>query len=420
MKILRKTAISALLAASTMLTALPASAETLNFVSWMKDEPGYGDWWNEIVAEFEETHEGVDINMSRVSRAEYADTMFTMFAGGNPPDIVHLAAFEFQPFANEGWLEPLGPWIKKSGLDMTGWAGQSTCEWDGETVCVMLLYSGFVMAYNEAMFAEAGVEVPTDWDSYLVAAQELRKDTDGDGILDQYGIALPFDDAASIMQEALNYVLDTGGSWTVDGEPAFDRPEVIEGLARYKKLFRDNLTPKELSSADIRQLLLEGRLGMTIDGSWINNVIRGASPEVQEDLKITLSPFSPPLGGTSNVLGMNADMSDEKKQLVWDFIEMTASPKYQQRFAEWAKTPAPRPGVDYTALMAESPSFKVITQAAEDAAAANVDRLPKGLELENNEVVKIFHKVAQQMILQDLDSAEAAKRLQEEVLRIKD
>ena len=58
MTTLRKAAIGALLAASTMLTALPASAETLTFVSWMKDEPGYGDWWNEIIAEFEETHPG--------------------------------------------------------------------------------------------------------------------------------------------------------------------------------------------------------------------------------------------------------------------------------------------------------------------------------------------------------------------------
>ena len=420
MTTLRKAAIGALLAASTMLTALPASAETLTFVSWMKDEPGYGDWWNEIIAEFEETHPGTTINMSRVSRAEYADTMFTMFAGGNPPDIVHLAAFEFQPFANEGWMEPLDARIAEEGIDLSNWAGQTTCEWEGETVCIMLLYTGFVLAYNEKIFADAGIPVPTNWDSYLHAARELRQDTDGDGILDQYGIALPFDDPASVMQEAQNFVLDTGGAWTLDGEPAFDRPEVVEGLARYKQLFTENLTPKELSSADVRQLLLEGRLAMTVDGGWINNTFRSAAPEVQQHLKITQSPFSPPLGGTSNVLGMPSDISEEKKELVWDFIALTASEKYQQRFAEWAKTPAPRPGLDYSELMAENPSFEVLAKAAADAAAANVDRLPKGLELENNEVVKVFYKVAQQMILQDLDPAEAAKRLQEQVSRIKD
>lgn len=158
---------------------------------------------------------------------------------------------------------------------------------------------------------------------------------------------------------------------------------------------------------------------MTVDGGWINNTFRSAAPEVQQHLKIAKSPFTPPLGGTSNVLGMPSDISDEKKQLVWDFIELTASQKYQQRFAEWGKTPAPRPGLDYTQLKADNPSFEVLAAAAADAAAANVDRLPKGLELENNEVVKIFFNVAQQMMIKDLSPEEAAKILQEEVTRIK-
>lgn len=418
MTFLKHTALGAALALSTSLTALTVQAETLTFVSWMKDEPGYGDWWNEIIADYEDTHPGVEVKMSRVSRDDYADTMFTMFAGGNPPDIVHLAAFEFQPFADAGWMEPLGPWIEKSGLDLTGWAGQSTCEWDGETVCVMLLYTGFIMAYNEKLFEEAGLDIPTDWDSFLNAARVLKQDTDDDGVYDQLGIALPFQGDAAVMQEALNYVLDAGGVWTVDGEPAFDRPEVIEGLRRWKQLFDEGLTPKELSSSDVRQLLLEGRLAMTVDGGWINNTFRSASPEVQQHLKIAKSPFSPPLGGTSNVLGMAADLSDEKKQLVWDFIALTASEKYQQRFAEWGKTPAPRPGLDYSALIAENPSFEVLAQAAADAAAGGVDRLPKGLELENNEVVKIFFKVAQQMMIRDMSPEDAAKTLQQEVTRI--
>lgn len=418
MTFLKHTALGAALALSTSLTALTVQAETLTFVSWMKDEPGYGDWWNEIIADYEDTHPGVEVKMSRVSRDDYADTMFTMFAGGNPPDIVHLAAFEFQPFADAGWMEPLGPWIEKSGLDLTGWAGQSTCEWDGETVCVMLLYTGFIMAYNEKLFEEAGLDIPTDWDSFLNAARVLKQDTDDDGVYDQLGIALPFQGDAAVMQEALNYVLDAGGAWTVDGEPAFDRPEVIEGLRRWKQLFDEGLTPKELSSADVRQLLLEGRLAMTVDGGWINNTFRSASPEVQQHLKIAKSPFSPPLGGTSNVLGMAADLSEEKQQLVWDFIALTASEKYQQRFAEWGKTPAPRPGLDYSALIAENPSFEVLAQAAADAAAGGVDRLPKGLELENNEVVKIFFKVAQQMMIRDMSPEEAAKTLQQEVTRI--
>jgi multiple sugar transport system substrate-binding protein len=402
-----------------MLATTPIIAqEELTFVSWMKGEPGYGDWWNEIIADFEKTHPDVTIKMTKVARDVYADSMFTSFAGGNPPDILHLSAFEFQRFANEGWMEPLDTRVAEEGLDLSEWAGQSTCEWDGRTVCIMLLYTGYVLAYNEKIFSDAGVPVPTDWNSYLLAARELRKDTDGDGIIDQYGIALPFDDQPSVMHEAQKLVLDAGGSWTLDGEPAFDRPEVVEGLGRFKQLYDEGLTPKDMAWGDVYQLLLEGRLAMFVDGGWITNVISGAAPEVKQHLKLTRSPFTPPLGGTSNVLGMPSTISDEKKDLVWDFIALTASEKYQQRFAELTSTPAPRPGLDYTQLLKENPWFEVLNKAMEDAAAADVDRLPKGLELQYNEVVKIFYRIAQQMILEDLDPTEAAKVLQQQVSSI--
>jgi len=419
MRSLTKTAVGAALALTTSLTALPAAAQELSFISWMTGEPGYGDWWNEIVAEFEETHPGVTIKMSRVSRDEYADTMFTLFAGGNPPDIVHLAAFEFQPFANEGWLEPLDERFAQTDIPLDDWAGQATCEWEGQTVCMMLLYSGFIMAYNEKLLEEAGVEeVPTDYESFFRAAQKVTRDVDGDGVNDFLGTVMPTTGDASVMQEALGFVIDAGGSWTVDGEPAFDRPEVIQGLENWKRFFDEGVSPMEVSSADARQFFLEGRQAMTIDGPWITGVINSAAPEVKQHLKIAPSPLTPPLGGTSNVLAMPSELSDEKKDLVWDFIQLTASEKYQKRFSELGGSPAPRPGLDYSAIIAENPGFAIIQEATETAAAAGIDRLPKGLELENNEVVKIFFEQAQRMLVGGLDPAEAVKNLQEEVTRI--
>ena len=41
-----------------------------------------------------------------------------MFASGSPPDIVHLAAFEYQQFADQGFMEPLDKWIKGDDSDL--------------------------------------------------------------------------------------------------------------------------------------------------------------------------------------------------------------------------------------------------------------------------------------------------------------
>ncbi|KAJ54410.1 ABC transporter substrate-binding protein [Actibacterium mucosum KCTC 23349] len=419
MKRFTKTLAVTALSLSTALTAMPAAAETLTFVSWMKGEPGYGDWWNEVIAKFEAEHEGVNVEMTKVARAEYADTMFTMFAGGNPPDIVHLAAFEYQPFADEGWMEPLDAYIARDGKDLAGWAGQGTCEWEGQTACIMLLYTAYVMAYNEKLLAEAGItEPPSDWASYLAAAQAATKDTDGDGTIDQYGVGVASTGGANMMHDILHYVLDAGGAWTVDGKPAFDSPGVIEGLERFKTLYAEGLTPRDLGAGDMRQLMKEGRLAIRLDGPWIWNIVQGAEPEILADLKLAPSPFDPPVGGTSNVIGMPSDISDERKELVWDFIQTATSQEMQQRFATLGSSPAPMPGLDYAAEAASNPYFTLFAESNERAAAAGVDRLPKGLEIEFNEVTKLLFREAQRMLIEDLSAEEAAKNIQDAVLKI--
>ncbi|MCO5732197.1 sugar ABC transporter substrate-binding protein [Rhizobium sp. SSA_523] len=419
MRHLFKTAAAAAVALSTSLAALPAFAETLTFVSWMKGEPGYGDWWNEVIQKFEASHPDVKVEMTKVSRNEYADTMFTMFAGGTPPDIVHLAAFEYQAFANEGWLADLGPFIEKSGMDLKGWAGQSTCEWKGKTNCIMLLYTAYILAYNEKLLKDAGIaSVPTDWNGLIAAAKAATRDTDGDGVTDVYGLGVDSSGGSNMMHDMLHFVLDAGGNWTEDGKPAFNSPGVIEGLARFKQIYKDGLTPKDAKAGDMRQLLIEGRIAMRLDGPWIWNVMKGADPAIRDNLKLAESPLNPPVGGTSNVIGMPSDISDEKKALVWDFIQVAASKEMQQRFATLGSSPAPMPGLDYTAEIKADPNFALFAKANDKASAAGVDRLPKGLELQFNEVTKIVFREVQRMLIDDLSPQEAGANMQAAVEKI--
>lgn len=393
--------------------AAPVSAETLTFVSWMKGDPGYGDWWQEVITEFEKTHPGTTIEWTKVARSDFADTMFTMFAGDNPPDIVHLASFEFAPFANEGWLEDLGPWIAEANLDLTNWSGQSTCQWDGKTVCLMMLYTGYVMAYNEAMLAENGIAAPpTNWDEYLETARATTKDNDGDGVMDTYGVGIALKDAAGLMYATQGFVQDAGGSYTVDGKPAFNTPGVIEGLRRLKQLYDEKLIPADQTSGEVRQLFIEGKIATTVDGPWIYNTMKTATPEMQSVLKLSLPPGTPPVGGTSNVVTMPSDLSDEKKQLVWEFIQIAASEPFQKRFAELGSSPAPRAGIDYADLIAQEPYFSLFIESNEAASSAGIDRLPKGLELQFNEVQKIFFEEVQRMLIEGRSPEDAAAALQ--------
>jgi multiple sugar transport system substrate-binding protein len=419
-----------LLAASAMMAALAsgfgatvASAQTkvLKFVSWQKDERGVGDWWASVIAEFERTHPGVKIEWTKVERAAYADTMTTLFAGGKPPDIIHLASFEFQRFADNGWLEPLDPYIKAAKLDLTGWAGQDKCQWDGKPVCIMMLYYGGIMAYNEDILRKAGVSVPRNWAEYLDVLRKTTKDLNGDGIMDQFGTGHETKGGGGqYLAEMISYLLDAKASFTdAKGNVTIDTPQMIEGLRRWKTIVKDSLTPRDLSAGETRQLFADGKIAVKIDGPWLYPIMERAKPEIRPFLKLAAPPFDPPLGGTSNVLGIAADISAENKKLVWDFIAIATTDRFQSSYATLAASTPPSPRADVSEAKKLIPHFDLLVETQRAASRAGVDRIPVGLEIQFNEFSKIVMEESQRMIIQDLDPAVVARTLQQKIVALK-
>lgn len=405
---------AAMLAAlcATSLT-VPALSETLKFVSWQKDEKGVGDWWGQVIKAFEAKHPGVTIEWTKVERNAYADTMTTLFAGGQPPQIVHLASFEFQAFAENGWLENLDPWIEKAGIKMDGWAGQEKCQWNKQTACIMMLYYGFLMGYNEEILAKEGLSVPTNWQEFLNVARKTTKDLNGDGIADQFGTGHETrGGAGQYLTEMLNYILDAGGRWTNDaGKVTIDTPEMVEGLTRWKTVISENLSPRDMTAGDVRKLFADGKIAMKLDGPWLYPIMeQGAA---FSKLKVTKPPFTPPNGGSSNVLAMASDIPDAQKQLVWDFIATAMSPEFQSKYATVANSTPPSPTADISGAQAKTPHFNLLIETQKAAAAANVDRIPKGLEINFNEFAKMVMEESQRMIIDNLDPAAVAKTMQE-------
>lgn len=395
-------------------TALPALAQNkvLKFVSWQKDERGAGDWWGSVIKEFEATHPGVKIEWTKVERGAFADTMTTLFAGGQPPDIVHLASFEFQKFADNGWLEPLDPYIKNAKLDLKGWAGQDTCSWNKETVCVMMLYFGYFMAYNEELLKKEGLEVPKNYAEFLTAARKLTKDVNGDGIVDQFGTGHETrGGGGQYMSEMMNYTLDAGARWTDEnGKVTINTPQMIEGLARWKTIVKENLTPRDLAAGEVRQLFADGKIAMKTDGPWLWPIIQKG--KAKDQIKLTTAPFSPPVGGSSNVLGIASEISPENKKLAWDFIAIATSDKFQSTYATLGASPPPDPRADTSGASKDTPHFDLLVKATKAAADAKIDRIPKGLELQFNEFAKMVMEESQRMIIQDLDPKVVAATMQ--------
>ena len=151
---------------------------------------------------------------------------------------------------------------------------------------------------------------------------------------------------------------------------------------------------------------MEGKLATKLEGPWIYGFVLRAEPEIQEQLRVVRVPFDVPVGGGSNIIAMASEISDEKKALVWDFIELIASHESQVQFGLHVGQPAPRPGTLVDEYYEAIPHVDLLLESQNTASANGIDRSPTGLEIVFNEFAKLVREEAQRMVADDVDPAE--------------
>lgn len=185
----------------------------LEFPSWQATEPGFQEFWEAAVEEFESTHENVKINLYQVPFDSYVDTLTTLYAADTPPQITHIPSRYFAQFSEMGWFEPLNNRLEETDI-IENWSSlQEGLQADGEYYGVLLLGNGYTLYYNKAMFDEAGLEVPTDAESFMEAAEKLTIDENGDGDPEVFGFGTCQVTDTNFYNEASQFVVGMGGKW---------------------------------------------------------------------------------------------------------------------------------------------------------------------------------------------------------------
>lgn len=399
-----------------------ASAQTivLDMPSWQATEPGTSDWWNALIEEFEAQHPGVDIEFSHEPFAGYNDKMIARFAAGNPPDILHLPAANFMIYAQEGWLAPLDDLLASTDSPvLTEWTPvQGGCQYDGQTMCVIVLGYGYVLGWNEAYFEEAGLPgPPTTSDELIEYARALTVDKDGDGTIDQYGFVFPTVTHAGVETTATSFLFEYGpdAHW-VDADGNLQRDAIKYAWSKMRQMVEDGSIPMGLDNNGKRQFFSEGRSAMMFEGPWIQGFINSAEPSVGENLRVAQQPLSgATYGGASNVLAIPADISPERQQLAWEFIQLFTSQEWQAKYSTIAGQPPARAGVLTDDFLAENPNMAVFVHAADTAK----DYIPPGMEENFTRFRDLAIEATLAVVVQGQDPDTALDNLEREIARFR-
>lgn len=326
-------------------------------------DPAEFNAYQELVNAFHEKHPEIEVELIHVpSQGDYRTRLATDFAAGTPPDVTLMNYRRYAAFATEGQLEPVGPYLDESEViseeDFYPVALQGFI-WDGELMCLPQNLSSLVIYYNEDLFDAAGIPYPADkwsWDEFLAAAQALTQDTDGDGVIDQYGVGI-----SPELQRLAPFVWQNGGVIVDDdAQPrrtTLARPPSLEAFQWFVDLRQEHgvvPTREEEASQDSESRFIDGTVGMFFNS-------RRGTPTYREIESFSWDVAPLPSGEESASIlhsdGYCLSAATENKDAAWTFIEFANSVEGQTIVAGSGRT------VPSLIEVAESEAFLDPTQA---------------------------------------------------------
>ncbi|MFV0452424.1 MAG: ABC transporter substrate-binding protein [Propioniciclava sp.] len=330
---------------------------TITFSTWQAEEPGYKEFWSEAKARFEEEHPGVTLDVQQTAFKDYQQTITTQLAANEAPDVMQLPSRYFPAFADKGFLASLQAEIGGTDMEATWPEAQQLMKWNEEYQGVLLQSYGYVMYYNEGMLADAGIEVPTTWDEFLAAAEEL---TTGE----TFGVAMDTKQDPNIILELSWPATGTGVPYVKDGAYNVTSPEMIALADQVRTL--STFAPQGIASEQKRQYFVDGKAAMMFDGPFVVSLLDEAPEDIRSQFKVAPMPFPTAPGALSSSMHLPATSEGTVKELGWDFIEMLTTPDMQDLFVEKVGSPAPRQGAGES-LLAGDARLAVFSEVAAQA-----------------------------------------------------
>ncbi len=193
----------------------------------------------------------------------------TRLTGGDPPDSFQLhAGLEVEMYQPDKYLQPLDSlytsqgWDKAFPKDLISLLKYQDHFW-GVPVNI---HRANVLWYNKQVFADNGVNPPTNWDEFFTVAETLQ----AKGIVPLVIGTKEGWEAGHTFETVLVGVLGAEGYkglWT--GQTAWTDPKVTEALEIFKKMMSyANTDYSALTWGDAAQYLVDGKGAMHIMGDW--------------------------------------------------------------------------------------------------------------------------------------------------------
>lgn len=299
--------------------AAAAAQTTIRVMTFMPKEIE-----DRVVAAFTAQNPDVRVELEALPWAEYFTKLQTTIAGGTAADVVALNMENFTAFAALGALVDLDPYVRADGYD-TGQYFPRVLElfrYQGRLHGLPGSFSTVVLFYNKQLYGTAAVAPPRDawtWEDLIASARKLTRDTNNDGIVDQFGYAVAW--------WPMYVWLGGGDILSPDGRRTLiDQPGAVRGLQEMVDTWLVHKvapSPSQLRTLSDWDMWSQGKLATYPIGPW------GLAP-------FQGTPFDwdaahhPPIAQRATFLFANPlaiTSQSRNKDAAWRFLRFSAGPE---------------------------------------------------------------------------------------------
>lgn len=230
---------------------------------------GWGAVVEEINTSFQEEHPNVQFETESLPDQPYQEKIKVYATAGDLPDVMKYWSFStlMHPLADAGHLQPLDM-EEFQQYDWLPGALESNV-YEGELYGIPVSADLWVIYYNQRIFEEVGVDVPTTLTELKEIATTLKEAgyiplvTDGQ---DRWPLSITFD--AIAQRVSGDFTLVQRG---LDREISFTDPAFVEAAAVFQDLVQSDVFPDNVVTTGYgpsRNLFGQERAAMFLMGSW--------------------------------------------------------------------------------------------------------------------------------------------------------
>jgi arabinogalactan oligomer/maltooligosaccharide transport system permease protein len=310
----------------------------------------------EAAKQFEKENPNVKVVLTYRETEELRSSFQAAALGGSGPELIYGPSDQVGPLATMGLIAPLDADLKAEELadfdpaSQVKFKGSLYALGDGVGNHLMLLY-------NKKLLPKA----PETTDELIRFGKELTKDTDGDGRIDQYGLAWNFTEPFFFVP----WIAGFGGKFFDDIKgPNLDTKAVTDAFSFIRDL-RDvhKIIPRESDYETANALFKDGKSAMLINGDWSWGDYRNAKVDfgIAPLPKVSSTGLWPsPLVGTK-AYSLNANVKGESRELALKLLKFFTSASTQALFAEKVSALPSRLSVRKTPAVMKDPLLQAST-----------------------------------------------------------